>query len=67
MSEPPPRWEAAELIAALDPGIAPRLLAAHPSTGRCSSCRLPGPCPIRRLAEAIARAGTPGTAPGGGP
>lgn len=47
-------WEVAELIAALDPGIAPRLLAAHSAEEWCRSCRASAPCPARQLAEAVA-------------
>lgn len=50
-----PRWEVAELVAALDAGIAPRLLATHPTSGRCRPCRAEAPCPARRLGEAAAR------------
>jgi len=52
-----PRWETAELVAALDAGIAPRLLASHPAVGRCLSCRRSAPCPARLLAEAVQAAG----------
>ncbi|MGQ0573659.1 MAG: hypothetical protein ACT4RN_05570 [Pseudonocardia sp.] len=40
------------MIAALDPGIAPRLLAAHPAQGWCSRCRTAAPCSARRIGEA---------------
>jgi hypothetical protein len=56
MAEPVPRWEVPELIAALDDGIAGRLLAADPAEGWCSACRASSPCSTRRLAEAVRRA-----------
>lgn len=48
-------WEVPHLIAALDPDIAGRLLAAHPDAGWCRSCRVPAPCSMRQLAEAVER------------
>ncbi|MGH3613733.1 MAG: hypothetical protein ACRDRK_14305 [Pseudonocardia sp.] len=57
MAEGGQRWEAAELIAVLDEGVAPRLLATHPVTGWCRSCRISAPCPARTLAEAVALVG----------
>lgn len=60
-----PYWEVAALVAALDPTIAGRLLAAHPPDGWCRPCRTGAPCPTRGLAEAIEhlpeRAGESGT------
>lgn len=52
------RWEVAELVNALDPTIAPRLLVAHPAKGWCRSCRATAPCSLRRLAT-LAVASTP--------
>lgn len=47
------RWEIAELVAALGPGIASRLLAGHPADGWCRSCRASAPCSTRSLAEVV--------------
>jgi hypothetical protein len=52
VTEHPRHWEVPGLIAALDAGIAPRLLARHPATGWCRSCRTTAPCSVRQLAEA---------------
>jgi hypothetical protein len=49
------RWEVPELIAAIDPGIAARLLAAHPASGWCRSCRAGAPCSTRTLAVDVGR------------
>lgn len=59
-------WEVAELVAALDPGIAARLLAAHGFEGWCRSCHRSAPCPTRLLAEAAALAGRPRSRPPAG-
>jgi len=58
VAEPWLLWEVPELIAALDPGIAGRMLAAHPEEGWCRSCRVTAPCSSRTLAAAADRAGT---------
>jgi hypothetical protein len=50
--EPRPRWVVPDLIAALDSGIAARLLAVHPAAGWCRACRSVAPCSTRSLAEA---------------
>lgn len=51
-------WEVPGLIASLDAGIAPRLLLArHPATGWCRSCRTTAPCSVRQLAEAAGGVG----------
>lgn len=50
------RWETAELVAALDPGIALRLMAIHPETGYCQNCHTDAHCSMRTLAEAADRA-----------
>jgi hypothetical protein len=55
--EHPRHWEVPGLIAALDAGIAPRLLARHPATGWCRSCRTTAPCSVRQLAEAAGSVG----------
>jgi hypothetical protein len=54
-----PRWEVAELVRALDPTIAPRLLVQHPAEGWCRSCQAKAPCSLRTLATLVA-ATTPG-------
>jgi hypothetical protein len=41
-------------VSALDPTIAPRLLAAHPAKGWCRSCRATAPCSSRLLATLAA-------------
>jgi hypothetical protein len=56
VGEDPPRWEVAELVSALDPTIAPRLLAVHPTKGWCRSCRATAPCSSRLLATLAAAA-----------
>lgn len=55
--ERPRHWEVPGLIASLDAGIAPRLLARHPATGWCRSCRTTAPCSVRQLAEAAGGVG----------
>jgi hypothetical protein len=55
--EHPRHWEVPGLIASLDAGIAPRLLARHPATGWCRSCRTTAPCSVRQLAEAAGSVG----------
>jgi hypothetical protein len=54
VGEDQPRWEVAELVRALDPTIAPRLLARHPAEGWCRSCRATAPCSLRMLATLVA-------------
>lgn len=54
-ADPERHWEVAELLAALDPTIAPRLLAEHPGRGWCRHCRVNAPCPSRTLAAAVQR------------
>ncbi len=51
------RWEVAELIAKIDPTVAPKLLAMHPVAGWCWCCHVTAPCSIRSLAEAAHDAG----------
>lgn len=53
---PGQHWEVAELIAALDPTVAPRMLAEHPDAGWCPRCRVSAPCSSRTLAVAVQRA-----------
>jgi hypothetical protein len=60
VGEDRPRWEVAELVNALDPTIAPRLLAAHPAKGWCRSCRATAPCSLRLLATLAAATRMPG-------
>jgi hypothetical protein len=55
--EHPRHWDVPGLIASLDAGIAPRLLARHPATGWCRSCRTTAPCSVRQLAEAAGSVG----------
>lgn len=50
-------WEVVVLIAALDPGIACRLLRVHPAAGWCRACRVTAPCSTRAIGEAAERAG----------
>jgi hypothetical protein len=57
VTEHPRHWDVPGLIASLDAGIAPRLLARHPSTGWCRSCRTTAPCSVRQLAEAVGMVG----------
>ncbi|WP_037068354.1 hypothetical protein [Pseudonocardia acaciae] len=54
--DPTDRWETAELIAALDPRIAARMLAQHPAEGYCWRCRTDAPCSSRILGQAVNRA-----------
>jgi hypothetical protein len=54
VGEERPHWDVAELVNALDPTIAPRLLAAHPAKGWCRSCRATAPCSLRLLATLAA-------------
>lgn len=57
-------WELADLVAALDPAVVPRLLAGHPAEGWCRPCRITAPCPTRTLATAADRVARPRPAGG---